>query len=110
MRAHIINSLLQEPYAGIVLTFLVKDSKSTPQQICNCLASIKQEDLEFLFNYEIDILPQLIKQLRLRDIDRELVGEVFSAIAQEGKAFKSPDKKKGMDREIRTKDKLKLLF
>ncbi len=73
----VISNMTEFPYAGISISFLTKDSYSTPFILEKCLNNISIEDLELLYIYEIDTIPELVANVKARGADKELIRKVF---------------------------------
>lgn len=66
------------PYAGMSISFLVRDNHSTSYQLEKCLNNISIEDLEFQYIYDIDSIPEIVANLTGRGVEKELIWKVFA--------------------------------
>ena len=76
------------PYAGLSISFLAMDGDSTSFLLEKALDNVSIDDLEMLYNYDIENIPQIVKMLRKRDIDKDLIKRVFEI---ESKDLKDKD-------------------
>ena len=64
------------------------DGDSTSFLLEKALDNVSIDDLEMLYNYDIENIPQIVKMLRKRDIDKDLIKRVFEI---ESKDLKDKD-------------------
>lgn len=79
------------PYAGMSISFLATDEECWPKLLDKCLSNISLEDLEMLYIYDLENIPETIRVLREREIDKDLIKSVFSF---EGKNLRDKDELK----------------
>ena len=94
LKNQLMSILAQFPYAGLSISFLTKELECSPKILEKCLNNISIEDVEMLYIYELEQIPEVVKILRQRDIDKDLIKSVFN---EEGK-------------NLREKDQIKLHF
>jgi len=81
----LVDLVCEQPFAGVALTFLVKDSSISKTALEKCLGNQSIDDLEMLYNNEIDSVPEVVRLLLEAGLDRDLVR---SAMAFEGKEIR----------------------
>lgn len=65
------------PYAGLSISFLAMDSDTNTEMLDRALNNISIEDVEMLYNYDVENIPVIVKSLRERGLDRDLIKSVF---------------------------------
>lgn len=91
VKEHIMKIVTDFPYAGLSISFIAMDGDSTELLLKKALGNVSIDDLEMLYNYDIENIPQIVKLLRERNIDKDLIKKVFEI---ESKDLKDKDQVK----------------
>jgi len=77
IKERLVQILAQFPYAGLSLSFLVLDESCPASVLVKALDQVSVDDLEQLYIYELENIPQTIKLLHQRGVDKALIRRVF---------------------------------
>lgn len=77
VREHLMQIVSEFPYAGLSLSFLAMDNDCPKEILERALDQVSIDDLEQLYIYELENIPETVRLLRKRGIDRDLIKRVF---------------------------------
>ena len=70
IKDRLVSLVAEFPYAGLSLSFLALDNACPENLLMKALDQMSVDDLEMLYTYELENIPQTIKILHARGIDK----------------------------------------